>query len=83
MKKLTVSFIVLSFMGLSSFAFAGETKEERVEIKIQEKQLNLLSNQVKKERLPAGKIYKQIKKRQEVLRSNGKLERLYGFSISL
>ena len=83
MKNLKVAIITIGFLALASSAIAGDHRDVRFENKVQAKQVKLISTQVKKVRTPAGNISNEVKKRQEVLRSNGKLERLYNFSISL
>lgn len=82
MKKIiqtTALVLVLALPVLGYGSELGQAKFQSKETILKE----VYKSKEEKERSPAMKIIKKYKARKEVLRSNGRLERLYNFSVSL
>ncbi len=82
MNNITKSLALVLMLSLPLLGHSSESEDARFENK--ESVLKELPQRNKVEnRAPATKILKKIKARQEILRSNGRLERLYNFNVSL
>lgn len=83
MKNLKAALIIVGFLALGANAMASENGQAKFESKQNVFQAKKEISLSKEDRSPAAKVIKKLKKRQEVLRSNGQLERIYSFSVSL
>jgi hypothetical protein len=82
MKKIIQTTALVLVMSLPALGHGREIGDAKFESK--ESILKVLpKSDVKEKGEPAMKAIRKVEKRIEVLRSNGRLERLYSFSISL